>query len=50
MNPQPRYLDKTSTQTLREGLAEYYVHNPHVSNVNHLAKKRQPTWRVIVRR
>jgi hypothetical protein len=21
-----------------------------VSNVNHLAKKRQPTWRVIVRR
>lgn len=31
MNPQPRYLDNTSTQTLREGLAEYYVHNPHVT-------------------
>ena len=27
----PRYMDRTSTQTLREGLAEYYALNPHVT-------------------
>jgi hypothetical protein len=27
----PRYMDKNSTQTLREGLAEYYALNPHVT-------------------
>jgi hypothetical protein len=27
----PQYMSKTSTQTLREGLAEYYAHNPHVT-------------------
>lgn len=27
----PRYMDKASTQTLREGLAEYYALNPHVT-------------------
>jgi hypothetical protein len=31
MNPPPRYLDPKSPQTLREGLAEYYAHNPHVT-------------------
>lgn len=31
MNPRPRYIDKKSIQTLREGLAEYYAHNPHVT-------------------
>ena len=28
---QPRYLDQTSTQTLEEGLKEYYAANPHVT-------------------
>jgi hypothetical protein len=32
MNKQPHYLDKNSTQTLREGIAEYYACNPHVTN------------------
>ncbi|MDJ0708527.1 MAG: hypothetical protein QNJ46_35115 [Leptolyngbyaceae cyanobacterium MO_188.B28] len=31
MNQRPRYTDKTSTQTLREGLAEYYALNPHIT-------------------
>jgi hypothetical protein len=31
MSGQPRYTDKTSTQTLREGLAEYYALNPQVT-------------------
>jgi hypothetical protein len=31
MSKLPRYMDKTSVQTLREGLAEYYVLNPHVT-------------------
>jgi hypothetical protein len=31
MRQTSHYLDKTSTQTLREGLAEYYAHNPHVT-------------------
>ncbi len=26
----PHYMEKTSTQTLREGLEEYYAVNPHV--------------------
>jgi hypothetical protein len=32
MNKKPHYLDKNSTQTLQEGLAEYYIHNPNVTN------------------
>lgn len=32
MRQQPRYMNKTSTQTLREGLAEYYALNPHVTD------------------
>jgi hypothetical protein len=32
MNKKPHYLDKNSTQTLRAGIAEYYAHNPHVTN------------------
>jgi hypothetical protein len=32
MNKQPLYLDKNSTQTLRERIAEYYKFNPHVTN------------------
>jgi hypothetical protein len=32
MTQQPRYLYKESNQTLREGLAEYYACNPHVTN------------------
>jgi hypothetical protein len=32
MNKQHLYLDKNSTQTLREGIAEYYKFNPHVTN------------------
>lgn len=32
MSFKPRYMDKHSTQTLREGLAEYYVLNPHVTD------------------
>jgi hypothetical protein len=27
----PRYADQTSTQTLREGLKEYYALNPHLT-------------------
>ncbi len=27
----PRYVNKDSTQTLREGLAEYYALNPHIT-------------------
>jgi hypothetical protein len=29
--PSAAYLDRHSTQTLREGLAEYYAANPHVT-------------------
>jgi len=32
MNQKPRYMDKQSTQTLREGLTEYYSLNPHVTD------------------
>jgi hypothetical protein len=32
MSQQPRYLDKNSIQTLREGLAEYYALNSHVTS------------------
>jgi hypothetical protein len=28
----PRYMDKQSTQTLQEGLVEYYALNPHVTD------------------
>ncbi len=28
----PRYTDKNSTQTLREGLAEYFAVNPNITN------------------
>jgi hypothetical protein len=31
MNQQPHYKHKKSTQTLREGLKEYYALNPHVT-------------------
>ncbi|HAG82210.1 MAG TPA: hypothetical protein DCL61_13850 [Cyanobacteria bacterium UBA12227] len=31
MSQNPRYINKNSTQTLREGLAEYYALNPHVT-------------------
>lgn len=31
MQKLPQYMDKASTQTLREGLAEYYALNPHVT-------------------
>jgi hypothetical protein len=31
MSQSPHYLDKNSTQTLREGLAEYYAKNPHLT-------------------
>jgi hypothetical protein len=31
MSLPPRYLDKHSTQTLREALAEYYALNPHLT-------------------
>jgi hypothetical protein len=31
MSQRPCYMDKNSTQTLREGLAEYYALNPHVT-------------------
>ncbi|WP_242025713.1 hypothetical protein [Leptolyngbya sp. FACHB-36] len=27
----PRYMDRTSTQTLQEGLKEYYASNPHLT-------------------
>lgn len=32
MIQKPRYMDNHSTQTLREGLAEYYALNPHVTD------------------
>jgi hypothetical protein len=32
MSPRPHYADKTSTQTLREGLAEYYALNPNLTS------------------
>ncbi|MEN8445676.1 MAG: hypothetical protein ABG776_11760 [Cyanobacteria bacterium J06555_13] len=32
MSQNSLYMDKHSTQTLREGLAEYYALNPHVTN------------------
>lgn len=32
MNTKPLYMDKQSTQSLREGLAEYYALNPHVTD------------------
>jgi hypothetical protein len=32
MSQRPHYLDKASTQTLQEGLAEYYACNPHVTS------------------
>ena len=31
MSERPRYMAPASTQTLREGLAEYYALNPHVT-------------------
>jgi hypothetical protein len=31
MTSKPGYIDKQSTQTLREGLVEYYSLNPHVT-------------------
>lgn len=31
MNQRPHYASKDSTQTLREGLAEYYALNPHIT-------------------
>jgi hypothetical protein len=31
MTQSPHYLDKASTQTIREGLADYYALNPHVT-------------------
>jgi len=31
MSEFPRYVNKDSTQTLREGLAEYYALNPHIT-------------------
>jgi hypothetical protein len=31
MSQRPHYTDKNSTQTLREGLTEYYAFNPHVT-------------------
>lgn len=31
MNQRPCYADKASTQTLREGLEEYYALNPHLT-------------------
>ena len=30
--PRPRYTDTNSTQTLRQGLEEYYAVNPHVTD------------------
>jgi len=32
MTQKPLYMDKHSTQTLQEGLAEYYALNPHVTD------------------
>lgn len=32
MTPKPLYMGRHSTQTLKEGLAEYYALNPHVTD------------------
>lgn len=32
MSQKPRYMDKHSTQTLQEGLTEYYAFNPHITD------------------
>ncbi|BAZ13572.1 hypothetical protein NIES4071_54110 [Calothrix sp. NIES-4071] len=32
MNPRPSYMDKNSTLTLTEGLEEYYILNPNVTD------------------
>ena len=32
MSQQPQYMDIHSTQTLKEGLLEYYAFNPHVTD------------------
>lgn len=32
MSQKPHYMDKQSTQTLREGLAEYYAFNSHITD------------------
>ncbi len=34
MSQRPHYQDKHSTQTLREGLVEYYTLNPHVTTTH----------------
>ena len=34
--PRPRYTDKNSTQTLQQGLEEYYAVNPHVTDPSKL--------------
>ena len=41
----PRYADKASTQTLEEGLAEYYALNPHLT----LPKTQPPEFARILR-
>jgi len=35
--PRPRYKDKNSTQTLREGLEEYYAVNPNLTDPRKLS-------------
>lgn len=32
MPGQPRYMNRHTTQTLQEGLTEYYAHNPHITD------------------
>ena len=32
MDKRPEYIDKNSTQTLQEGLIEYYALNPHITD------------------
>jgi hypothetical protein len=44
MSQKPRYLDKNSTQTLQEGLAEYYALNPHVT----LPETQQPEFAKVL--
>jgi len=34
--PRPHYMDKNSTQTLRQGLEEYYVMNPNITDPREL--------------
>jgi hypothetical protein len=34
--PRPRYIDKNSSQTLRQGLEEYYTVNPHITDPREL--------------